>query len=385
MTDTTAHPPAGTAPGGAPTIPAGATAVAGADGPQDVDDLAETVVGIAHHHATVHLTNRQKVAVVLAQLGQKKAAPIMRELSDPEAIAFTTEIANLPPLDTETVIAVLGEFVNRIQAASLVNQGGFDLARQFLQERLGQARAEEVLGQMENKLAVGPLAALANADPRQVVAVLAEQQPQTVAVLLAHMRPEDAARIMGELPGPFRTQVTRRIAQLDRVDPAAVRQTTALFESKLQSLSALGSTTAVGGAAAIADILSHSDRNTERQILGELEDGDSELVEQIKAHLFTFDDVLDLDSRSLQQVLRRVPPPTLAAALKGSQLDAEAMAHIRSNLTERAAQGLDEEMEVLGTIRVSQVDAAQAEVVRTARELDAEGVIVIARDDEVVR
>jgi flagellar motor switch protein FliG len=334
--------------------------------------------------SSVRLTNRQKVAVVLAQLGPKKATPILKEMSDPDAIAFTTEVANLPSLDTDTVVEILGELVARIHESTLVNQGGITLARQFLQERLGPARADEVLDELENKSVAGPLALLAHSDPRQVVAILAEQQPQTVAVLLAHMRPEDAARIMAELPGEFRIKVARRIAQLDRVDPAAVRQTTALIEAKLRSLHTVGALTVAGGASAIAEILNHSDRQTERQILGELETQDSELVEQIRANLFTFDDVIALDARSLQQILRRVPGATLAAALKGAQLDGAAMAHIRGNLTERGAQTLDEELEVLGAIRTSQVDAAQAEIVRTARELDAEGVIVIARNDEVV-
>ena len=334
--------------------------------------------------SNVRLTNRQKVAVVLAQLGPKKATPILKEMSDPDAIAFTTEVANLPSLDTDTVVAALGELMARIHESTLVNQGGITLARQFLQERLGQARADEVLDELENKSVAGPLAVLAHADPRQVVAILAEQQPQTVAVLLAHMRPEDAARIMTELPGEFRIKVARRIAQLDRVDPAAVRQTTALIEAKLRSLHTVGALTVAGGASAIAEILNHSDRQTERQILGELETQDSELAEQIRANLFTFEDLIALDARSLQQILRRVPSSTLAAALKGGQLDGAAMAHIRGNLTERGVQTLDEELEVLGAIRTSQVDAAQAEIVRTARELDAEGVIVIARNDEVV-
>src|ERR1700723_2436313 len=333
---------------------------------------------------SVVLSNRQKVAVVLAQLGPKKATPILKEMSDPDAIAFTTEVANLPSLDSETVVGVLGELVARIHESPLVNQGGIPLPRQFLQERLGQARADEVFDELETKSTVGPLAVLAHADPRQVVAILAEQQPQTVAVLLAHMRPEDAARIMAELPGQFRIKVARRIAQLERVDPAAVRQTTALIEAKLRSLHTVGALTVAGGASAIAEILNHSDRQTERQILGELETEDSELVEQIRASLFTFDDVIALDARSLQQILRRVPTSTLATALKGAQLDGDAMAHIRGNLTERGAQTLDEELEVLGAIRASQVDAAQAEIVRTARELDGEGVIVIARNDEVV-
>jgi len=331
------------------------------------------------------LTNRQKVAVVLAQLGPKKATPILREMSDPEAIDLTTEIANLPPLDTATVVQVLAEFVDRVRQSSLVSQGGIDLARRFLNERLGESRADEVLDQMESKLAVGPLAVLASADPRRVVGVLSEQQPQTVAVLLAHMRPEDAARLMAPLPAEFRIEVARRIAQLERVDPAAVRQTTTLIEAKLRGLQTLSTTSAAGGASAIAEILNHADRNTERQILGELEAQDPELAEKIRANLFTFEDVLALDDRSLQQVMRKVPPPTLAVALKGAHLDDDTLRRLRQNLTERAQQSLDEELEVLGAVRTTQVDEAQAEVVRAARELDDEGVIVIARDDEVVR
>lgn len=363
------------------------TAPSGPEADVDAESVLSPPAGAAASErvtSSVRLTNRQKVAVVLAQLGPKKATPILREMSDPDAIAFTTEVANLPSLDTDTVVEVLGELMTRIHESTLVSQGGITLARQFLQERLGQARADEVLDELENKSTVGPLAALAHADPRQVVAILAEQQPQTVAVLLAHMRPEDAARIMAELPGEFRIKVARRIAQLERVDPAAVRQTTALIEAKLRSLHTVGALTVAGGASAIAEILNHSDRQTERQILGELENQDSELVEQIRASLFTFDDVIALDARALQQILRRVPSSTLAAALKGAQLDPDAMAHIRGNLTERGAQALDEELDVLGAIRTSQVDAAQAEIVRIARELDAEGVIVIARNDEVV-
>ena len=267
----------------------------------------------------VTLSNRQKVAVVLAQLGPKRATTILREMTDPDAIELTTEIANLPSLDTDTVVGVLGEFVDRVRGTSLVSQGGLDLARQFLSERLGKARADEVLDQMESKLAVGPLAVLATADPRRVVGVLAEQQPQTVAVLLAHMRAEDAARIIGALPPEFRIKVARRIAQLDRVDPAAVRQTTTLIEAKLRSLHTLGSTSSVGGASAIAEILTHADRNTERQILGQLEAEDTELAEKIRANLFTFEDVVALDDRSLQQILRKVHAHHAGGCAQGRQ------------------------------------------------------------------
>jgi flagellar motor switch protein FliG len=350
-----------------------------------IGDPADAMTVTTVREPGTPLTNLQKIAVVVAQLGPKKAGPILDEMSDEDAIAITKEIAGLPALDTDTVVAVLAEFVAKVNESSLVNQGGMELARQFLLERLGEDRAGEVLTDMESALTQGGPGGLAGADPKQVAAILSEQQPQTVAVLLAHLRPEEAARFFGELPAAFRTKVARRIARLDQVDPAAVRQTTTLVEAKLRSLQTQGAPmAAAGGAAAVAEILNNSERAIERQLLGELETEDGELAARIRANLFTFDDVVALEDRWLQQILRRVPPPVLAAALKGDELDPETIDRVRSNLTERASQNLDEELEVLGTIRASQVDAAQTEVVRATRELEAEGVIVIARDEEDV-
>ena len=329
----------------------------------------------------IHLTGRQKVALVVAQLGPKKAAPILKEMSDEDAIELTTEIANLPALDNETVVEVLGEFVGKIGEPDVINQGGLALAREFLQERLGQARASEVLDEMEAKQAMGPLASLASTDPRQVVSVLVEQQPQTVAVLLAYMRPEDAARIITELPHDFRTKVARRIGQLEWVDPAAVRHATTVIESKLRTLNNTGSVaSSANGAATIAEILNFSGRSTEKQIMGELESQDSELAAKIKANLFTFDDAMALEDKALQQILRRVTPATIATALKGDELPADLLGRVKANLTERAVANLEEELEVQINVKTAQIDAAQAEIVKATRELDAEGIIVITKE-----
>jgi flagellar motor switch protein FliG len=330
------------------------------------------------------LNNRQKVAVLLAQLGTQKAAPILKEMTDDEAISFTTEMVALPPLSSETVIEVLGEFLDRVSQSDLVSQGGLELAREFLQERLGQTRAQEIIDQIEGQQFSGPLSGLLRVDPQQALAVLGEQQPQVVAVLLAYLPPEDAASLLGELDPDFRVKVAKRIAKLTRVDPTAIRQATALLEGKLRNSQASGTTTLTGGTTAMAEILNHSDRSVEHQILSELEGDDQELTEQIRAKLFTFDDVVKLDDKSLQQIFRRMDAPTLALALKGPQLSPETVTKIRSNLSERVTTMIDEEMEVMGAVRGAQINGAQAAIVRTARQLDAEGVIVIAREGEVV-
>ena len=333
---------------------------------------------------SVTLRNSQKVAVLLAQLGPQKAAPILKEMTDEEAISLTTEMVGLPPLTTETVVDVVSEFLDRINHSDLVGQGGLDLARELLSERLGQTRAQEVIDQLEGQQASGPLSGLLRVDPQQALAVLGEQQPQVVAVLLAYLPPEDAANLLSELDPAFRVKVAKRIARLTRVDPAAVRQATALLEGKLRNSRASGATTPTGGTTAMAEILNHADRTVEQQILGELEGDDRELAEQIRSKLFTFDDVVQLEDKSLQQIFRKMDVATLALAMKGPELTPETLSKIRSNLSERVITMLDEEMEVMGAVRSSQINSAQALIVRMARQLDAEGVIIIARDGEVV-
>jgi flagellar motor switch protein FliG len=334
--------------------------------------------------ATPPLTNRQKVAVLLAHLGPQRAGPILKEMSDDEAIRLTKEIIWLPPLSSVLAIEVLAEFMDRVGQSDLGGQGGLEMAREFLQERLGQPRAQEVMDQIEVQQVASPLSGLLRVDPQQALAVLGVQQPQVVAVLLAYLPPEDAASLLSALDPAFRVKVAKRIAQLTRVDPVAIRQATALLVEKLRSSHAGASTTVAGGTTTMAEILNHSDRSIEQQVLGELEEDDQGLAEQIRAKLFTFDDVVKLDDKALQQIFRKVDAPTLALAMKGPHLSAEALAKIRANLSERVTGIIDEEMEVMGAVRNTQINAAQANIVRTARQLDAEGIIVIARDDEVV-
>ncbi|HUZ42014.1 MAG TPA: flagellar motor switch protein FliG [Acidimicrobiales bacterium] len=334
--------------------------------------------------SAVRLTSQQKVAVLLVHLGTHRAAPVLKEMSDEEAINLSKEMVGLPALTSAMVVDVLAEFMDRIGQSELMGQGGLELARSFLQERLGQTRAQEVMDQFEGQHAASPLSGLLRIDPQQALAVLGGQQPQVVAVLLAYLPPEDAANLLGVLEPAFRVKVAKRIAQLTRVDPVAIRQATSLFAEKLRGAQAGGPTTIAGGTTTMAEILNHSDRSIEQQVLRELEAEDQGLAEQIRAKLFTFDDVINLDDKSLQQIFRTLDAPTLALAMKEPRLSPEAVTKIRSNLSERVIAMVDEELEVMGTVRGAQINAAQAAVVRAARQLDADGIIIIARDDEVV-
>lgn len=330
------------------------------------------------------LTGRQKIAVLLAHLGTQRAAPVLKEMSDEEAIGLTKEMVGLPPLTSAMIVEVFAEFMDRAGRSELMGQGGLELARAFLQERLGQTRAQEVIDQIEGQRAASPLSGLLRIDPQQALTVLGGQQPQVVAVLLAYLPPGEAANLLSVLDPAFRVKVAKRIAQLTRVDPVAIRQATSLFAEKLRGAQLGGSTTMAGGAATMAEILNHSDRSIEQQVLKELTLEDQALAEQIRAKLFTFDDVIKLEDKSLQQIFRKLDAPTLALAMKEPRLSPEALAKIRSNLSERVTAMVDEELEAMGMVRGSQINAAQATVVRTARQLDAEGIIVIAREDEVV-
>jgi flagellar motor switch protein FliG len=329
------------------------------------------------------LSGQQKVAVVLAQLGTEISGAILRELTDEEAVNLTTEIANLPPLDRSVVEAVIREFVDRVNASRAVGQGGLDRAFSILTAALGEDRAEEVLAQMHGKVAVGSLAFLSQADPAHVVPFLIDEHPQTIAVILAHLPATDAAQIMDALPAPFRSEIVQRIATMERVAPDAISQAATTLASKMRGVTS-GSGSAPGGIPSLVEILNRTEGTTEKQILADLEARDRELAEAVRARLFTFEDVLNLDDRTLQIVLRSVSMQDLALAVKGAGDDSAILDKVRRNLSFRAAAALDEELSVLGWVRLSLVVAAQANVVRIVRDLEASGAIELTRPGEEV-
>lgn len=331
------------------------------------------------------LTGPQKAAVVLAQLDTTRASKVLKAMSESEVVDLMSAMATLPPMDAGAVRGVLAEFAGQAAALLQVGQGGVEVARRLLRERLGAARAEEVLQNFVQASQHHPLAILQRIEPQQIVSFIGDEHPQTVAVVLAHLPADHAASVLSALDETVRADVSRRIAMMGRINPDVVQTVADTLEQKLAAVLRAGSgaATAVGGVGSIVAILNQSDRAAEKQILASLEQSDPDLAEQIRNEMFVFDDVVSLDDRTLQRVLRNVVPKDLAVALKG--VDPAIRDKFLRNMSERAAEDLADEIELLGPTRLSQVETSQQAVVKVVRELDASGEIVLARgDDEFV-
>ncbi|MCL5053919.1 flagellar motor switch protein FliG [Ferrimicrobium acidiphilum] len=326
------------------------------------------------------LTGIQKSAAVLVQLGTELAARVLRSMSETEAVALTLEIAKLPSLEKETIAELMEEFVESVIAVKTVGQGGMDAARSILSARLGKNEADEVLAQFSGRSIENPLSFLSHVESFQLASFLQGEHPQAVALILSHVSSTMAAEVMGAMPDEMRADVTRRIALLNRVDPSIVEQTAVILQRKLAGLTKSGPVAMHSGLNSVVEILNNIDQTTERRILSDLDAVDPELADRIREQMFVFEDVLALDDRTLQRVLRQVSPKDLAVALKG--VPPSSVAKVMRNISERAALDLEEEIEILGPVRLSTVEAAQATIVRSVRELEASGEIMLIRSDE---
>jgi flagellar motor switch protein FliG len=326
------------------------------------------------------LTGAQKAAVVLTQADTTRALRILKAMTEPETVSLLKAMATLPVLSRGDIERVIGEFgeLGKVQNTPVV-------ARRLLVERLGSTRAEEVLSQLLGPAKPHPLLFLNDIDPQQIASFISDEHPQTIAVVLAHLPAPQAAQVLKAMNELLRTDVARRIATMGRVYPEAVRHVADVLEQQLSALLRAGVsvTTDIGGVSSIVAILNQTDRSSEKQILADLEDADPTLADEIRNELFVFDDIVSLDDRTLQLILRNVVPKDLAVALKNAST--ELLDTFVRNMSERAAADLTEEIEVLGPTRLSQVEAAQTAVVRIVRQLEVNGEIVLARsDDELV-
>lgn len=329
------------------------------------------------------LTGRQKAAAMLVQLGSEQATRVLRQMSDVEVVELVGEVAKLPPLDVDTVREIVNEFVEAISLIRSVGQGGIEAARKVLRERLGSARAEELLSRLFGPSGSGPLTFLNSVAPSTAASFLSNEHPQTVAIVLAHLASENAAEILSLLDEDMRAEVAKRIGRMSRVSPEVVRQAAEVLERRLSTFLETSGSLATGGVQPLVNILNHSDRQVEKQILTSLDERDPELAEEVRSRLFTFEDIVMLEDRSLQLVLRHVNTKDLATALKGVTRDVREK--FERNMTARASAELDEEIQALGPVRLTVVEGAQADIVRIVRDLEAAGEIVMTREaDELV-
>ena len=329
------------------------------------------------------LNGVQKAAVLLMQMDNDRAASVLRQLRESEVADIMAEVAQLQRVEVAAAQDVLTEFHQLASARAHVSNGGLEVARDMLVASVGQAKAEEILGRLTAIMQRAPFEFMRRADPRQVLQFLQDEHPQTIALVLAHMYPEHAAMVLSGLPEDVQSDVARRVATMDSTSPEAIEHVEAILERKLSTVLQSADLSTAGGVQSLVEILNRSDRGTERLILESLEYEDVELADEVRQLMFVFEDINQLDDRSVQLVLRQVDAKELAIALKGVRADVRDK--ILKNMSERAAGNLAEEIDLLGPMRITAVEEAQAGVVRIIRALEEAGQIVLTRGaDEYV-
>jgi flagellar motor switch protein FliG len=334
--------------------------------------------------ATINDAGIRKAAILLVQLGQDKAAKVLNHLRESEVEAVSSEISRLESLSAEETDAVITEFHQIATAQANVINGGPDFARALLEESLGRERADSIMERLAAAARQMPFQFLHRADPRQLLSFISGEHPQVIAVILAHMPSDRATLVLSGLDPERQADVAHRIAVMDRTSPEVLRALEKCLERKTSSVLQPSELSAVGGLEPLIDIINRSDRATERLIVEALEARDPELAEEVKSRMFMFEDIVLLDNKDLQLVLRQVETNELAMALKG--VSDEVRIKVTSNMSERAGQTLLEEVDLLGAVLLRQVEEAQVNIIRTIRTLEEAGDITVRRgaDEEYV-
>jgi len=327
------------------------------------------------------LTGAQKVAVVLMNMDQQRAAQVMKQFSDEEADEITAEILRLRRVDPGVAEKALSEFHELATHGTVAARGGRDIAVGLLEASFGAERATGVLNRVASNLAGKQFEFLDAVEPAQVQMLLAGELPQTSALVLAHLRADHASRILAGLDDSARTEVAHAIATMGSPSPDAVRVVAETLKQRASAVvSSRTASDAVGGVQPLVDIINRADAATEKALLEALEQRDPQLADEVRSRMLTFDDIVRLEPRDVQQVLRGLDAAVLAVAMKGAA--AAVVEVITSNLSERNREVLEDEVRILGPVRVSQVEDARAEIVRAIRDLEASGAITVQRGDE---
>ena len=333
--------------------------------------------------AAAGLSGTQKAAVLLIALGPEKSSKIFKHLKEEEIEELTLEIANTRSITPAVKEAVINEFYQVCLAQQYIAEGGIGYAKELLEQALGPEKAVDVISRLTASLQVKPFEFVRKTDPSQLLNFIQEEHPQTIALILSYLNPAQSAMIIGALPPDKQADVARRIAKMDRTSPDVIKEVEKALESKLASL-VNQDYTIVGGVDAIVEILNTVDRATEKHIMETLEIDEPELADEIRKKMFVFEDILLLDDRAIQRVLREVENSDLALALKGA--NEEVQGAIFKNLSKRLAAMIKEDMDFMGPVRMKDVEEAQQKVVNIIRKLEDSAEIVISRGggDEII-
>lgn len=328
-------------------------------------------------------SGREKAAMLLITLGPERSAQIFKHLKEEEIEQLTLEIANIRSVTTQDKDRILEEFYQICLAQEYIAEGGIGYAKDILEKALGTEKTMEIINKLTVSLQVRPFDFVRKADPSQVLNFIQSEHPQTIALILAYLKPQQAAVVLSALPQDKQADVARRIAVMDRTSPEIIKEVERVLEKKLSSL-VTEDYTATGGLQAIVDVLNSVDRGTEKFIMETLEIEDADLAEEIRKRMFVFEDILQLDNRSIQRFLREVDNNQLALALKGATEEVQNL--IFNNMSKRLTEMIKEDIEFMGPVRLKDVEEAQQKIVNVIRKLEDAGEIIISRGggDEIV-
>src|SRR4051794_29496004 len=340
---------------------------------------------VANRTDTKSLRGIQKAAVLLVAVGEERAGEIFRHLGDTEIEALSLEIAKARKVPTATCREVIDEAVETVLAEDYIAEGGVEFARNVLQRSLGASRAEEIIGRLAATIERRPFEFLRRTPAEQIHVFLRNESPQTIALIVANLHTTLAAAVLSLLGSEEQADVARRVALMAETRPEVVEHVETVMRQKLSNVIAQ-EYAAAGGVKSLADILNNADRTTERNVLDELAKSHAELAEEVRLLLFTFEDVVKLDDRSIQMILKEVDQKDLAIALRGVSEDVRS--RIFSNMSERGAELLKEEIDFQPPQRRRVIEEAQGRIVGIVRRLEEAGAIVISRgvggDDELM-
>ena len=325
----------------------------------------------------------QRAAILLISLGPERSAGIFKHLKEEEIEELTLEIANTRSVTPQVKEEVINEFYEVCLAQQYIAEGGIGYAKDLLEKALGAEKAMDVIGKLTASLQVKPFEFVRKTDATQLINFIQDEHPQTIALILSYLVPQQAAQVVSALPPEKQADVARRIAVMDRTSPEIIKEVEKVLESKLASL-VNQDYTIIGGVDAVVEILNTVDRGTERHIMETLEVEVPELAEEIRKKMFVFEDILLLDDRAIQRVLRDVENNDLSVALKNA--NEEVKNAIFNNVSKRLAVMIKEDMDFMGPVRMKDVEEAQQKIVNIIRKLEDSGEIVISRGggDEIV-
>lgn len=321
------------------------------------------------------MTGADKAAILLLYLGNDVTAKVFEHMDDDEIKKISKSMAKLGHVSRTTIMEVVENFSAITNPESGIFSQGDEFVRKILEKALGPVKAEMLMEELAASSYGDLVDILSNMDSKSIANFLSQEHPQTIAVILAKLKSKQTSEIISLLPQELQAEVVLRIADVEQVSPEILQEIDEVMKKELKSM---GGTQRykVGGIEKVVDMFNHFDRSKEKQILDKLDVLSPPLSEIIRKHLFTFDDVFQLDDRSIQAIMREVSNDTLTLAMKTSTDDVKDK--IFRNISSRAAEMIKEDLEVMGPVRLSDVEKAQGEIIKIVRKMEEEGKVVLA-------